>query len=438
MLYNFYEMNRAATSPAHAFARTQSSFLHAPWNPIRDLPGGRAMTAMVDVIESITRVYGKPQWNLPVTEIGDMQVAVEAKLAWRDVWCDLLHFERDPAQLAEARARRGQSVDHQDPVLLICAPLSGHYATLLRGTVSAFLPDHEVYVTDWADARMRPLWEGRFGLDDYVSYIREILTFLGPQAHVVGVCQPGPPVLAAIALMSEDGDPNLPATMTFMGSPIDTRRSPTVPNLLAKEKSFGWFESNMVHTTPPLYPGALRRVYPGFVQLASFMNMNWERHVDAHWEFFNHLVEGDGDNAAKHREFYDEYLAVLDLTEEFYLETILRIFQEDHLATDRFMWKGRKVDVRAITDVALMTVEGERDDISGIGQTQAAHDLCLNIPAHMRIDHVQKEVGHYGVFNGRRFLQEIAPRMKRFFREHEKGRRGNVVPLAGRKNRTAS
>lgn len=417
MLYGLYEMQRAAAGPARALARTHAWALRAPWNPVNETPGARTLAAMSDVFESVTRFYGKPAWNLPHTSLNGLDIAVRPRVAWRDVWCDLIHFERDPNQLAEARAAgtrtRGLAAD---PRVLIVAPLSGHYATLLRGTVAAFLPDHEVYVTDWADARMRPVWDGRFDLDDYIAYIRAMFGFLGPDAHVVSVCQPGPPVLAAIALMAEENNPNLPATMTYMGSPIDTRCSPTIPNRLAEERPFDWFRSNMIHTVPAPWPGTLRRVYPGFVQLASFMNLNWERHVDAHWEFFNHLVEGDGDSASRHREFYDEYLAVLDLTEEFYLYTIQRIFQEHHLATDRFYWRGRKVDLQAIEKIGLMTVEGEKDDISGIGQTQAAHDLCSGIPAAMRVDYVQPGVGHYGVFNGRRFRMEIAPRMKAFMR----------------------
>jgi poly(3-hydroxybutyrate) depolymerase len=239
---------------------------------------------------------------------------------------------------------------------------------------------------------------------------------LGPGAHVVAVCQPGPPVLAAVALMEEDNDPALPATMAFMGSPIDARKSPTAPNILAMEKPYSFFEQQMIHTVPPMYPGAFRRVYPGFVQLASFMGMNLSRHVDAHWDFFKHLVSGDGDEQAKHREFYEEYLSVMDLTEEFYLQTIREVFQEHLLPRGEFHHRGRKVRPELIKRVALMTIEGERDDIAGIGQTQAAHDLCAAIPAEMRLDYVQPGVGHYGVFNGRRFSTEIYPRMREFMR----------------------
>ena len=308
---------------------------------------------------------------------------------------------------------RGEKAAPQ-PRLVIVAPLSGHYATLLRGTVEAFLPTHEVYITDWSDARMAPVWLGRFDLDDYIDTIRDVFTALGPGANALAVCQPGPPTLAAVSMMAEDDDPNRPATMTFMGSPIDCRRSPTTPNLLAEERSFEWFEQNMIYTVPAPWPGMGRRVYPGFVQLSSFMNMNWDRHVDAHWRFFNHLVDGDGDGIEKHRTFYDEYLAVLDLTEEFYLQTIQKVFQEHHLARGMFKHRGRLVKPEAVRDVALMTVEGEKDDISGIGQTQAAHDLCSNIPEDMRIDYIQPGVGHYGVFNGSRFKSEIVPRVNEF------------------------
>jgi poly(3-hydroxybutyrate) depolymerase len=332
----------------------------------------------------------------------------------------LLHFKRDEEALARARGP-----DWVEPRVLIAAPLSGHFATLLRGTVEAFIQDHDVYITDWHDARQVPIAEGRFDLDDYIDHIRNMLTHLAPNANVVAVCQPGPPVLAAIALMAEDKDPALPATMAFLGSPIDARQSPTVTNKLAEDRPFTWFKSEMIKTVPPIYPGAFRRVYPGFVQLASFMQMNMTRHVDAHKEFFNHLVQGDGDNAEKHRVFYDEYLSVLDLTEEFYLQTITKVFQEHHLAKGTFIHRERLVKPAAIKTVALMTVEGERDDISGIGQTRAAHDLCTKLPADRHYEYVQEGVGHYGVFNGRRFDTEIYPRLRQFIRtyfDHKKER----------------
>ena len=325
----------------------------------------------------------------------------------------MLHFERANGQLDVV-----QDDEQVDPRVLIVAPLSGHYATLLRGTVEAFLPDHEVYITDWADARTVPLHKGSFDLNSYVDYVVEMIEFLGPKAHVVAICQPGPPVLAAISVMSEDDNPNLPATLTVMGSPIDPRRSPTTPNILAEEKPFSWFKNQLIHRVPLPNPGFLRPVYPGFLQLSGFMSMNSSRHINAHRDYFNHLVDGDADGAVEHREFYDEYLSVLDMTAEFYLQTIWDVFKDYKLPKGTFKHNGRLVKPEAVTKVALMTVEGENDDISGIGQTQAAHDLCYNIPLEMKQDYVQPGVGHYGVFNGRRFREEIRPRMRDFFRAH--------------------
>jgi poly(3-hydroxybutyrate) depolymerase len=414
MLYSLYELQRAAAAPMRIVAKSTRTALRLKGNPFATLPGAKAAIAASDLFESITRPYGKPEWGLDETSVSGVSVPVQAEAVWRDTWCEMLHFRRDPVALASA-TRKGKA---PDPRLLIVAPLSGHYATLLRGTVEAFLPDFEVYITDWTDARMVSMLQGTFTLDDYVDYIRRMLTALGSGAHVLAVCQPGPPVLAAVSLMAEDNDPARPSSMTFMGSPIDTRRSPTVPNVLAAERPFEWFEEKMIHTVPWPYPGMLRRVYPGFVQLASFMNMNWERHVDAHWSFFNHLVSGDGDSAERHRSFYDEYLSVLDMTSEFYLDTIRRVFQEHEIATGRFLHRGRLVRPERVRDVALMTVEGENDDISGIGQTQAAHDLCVNLPKSMRIDYVQPGVGHYGVFNGNRFRAEIVPRVRQFIHQH--------------------
>ena len=273
-----------------------------------------------------------------------------------------------------------------------------------------------MFVTDWSNARDVPMAEGRFDLDDYIDHIRTMLGVMGARAHVIGVCQPGPAVLAAAAMMAEDKDPGRPRSMTFMGSPIDARFSPTVTNRLAEERPFTWFQSNMIYTVPPPHPGVLRRVYPGFVQLASFMSMNMEKHQEAHRRYFDHLVAGDGDSADKHRVFYDEYLSVLDLTEEFYLQTVEKVFQKHLLPRGELYHRGRLVDPKAITDIALMTVEGELDDISGVGQTQAAHGLCPNIPDDQKELYIQPGVGHYGVFNGRRFKEEIFPRVAAFIR----------------------
>jgi poly(3-hydroxybutyrate) depolymerase len=353
----------------------------------------------------MTRRYLKPAWNLASTIINDVEVPVTVRDAWSSPWCRLLHFER------------GVDARRSDPSVLIVAPMSGHYATLLRGTVEAFLPEHEVYVTDWSDARMAPLFAGRFDLNDYIDHVIDMLRALGPDTHVVAVCQPGPAVVAAISLMAQAGDPCTPASMTIMGSPIDARRSPTAPNKLAEGRQIDWFRENMIHTVPAPYPGMFRRVYPGFLQLMSFMGMNLSRHVDAHHSYFQNLVKGDGDDARRHREFYDEYLAVMDLTEEFYIQTLIEVFQDYTLANGTMRHRGERVDPSAITSTALLTIEGENDDISGIGQTQAAHDICVNIPDAMQRDYIQPGVGHYGVFSGRRFRTEIYPRIRSFIRE---------------------
>jgi poly(3-hydroxybutyrate) depolymerase len=413
MLYSLYELTHLAVAPVRAAALAQSAMLRSPFNPASDTELVRTITAANDVFEAVTRRYRKPEWKLPTTRVNAVEVDVKQESVWSSTWCNLIHFKRDAEQLKRARGERS------DPRVLLVAPLSGHYATLLRGTVEAFLPDHEVYITDWSDARMAPLFAGRFDLNDFVDHLLEMIRAIGPGAHVIAVCQPGPAVLAAVSLMSEADDPALPATMTFMGSPIDARKSPTVPNKLAEEREFAWFERNMIYTVPMIYPGAFRRVYPGFIQLASFMGMNLNKHVEAHREYFNNLTKGDEDSVEKHREFYDEYLSVLDLTEEFYLQTIRDVFQEHLLPRGLFRHHGKLVKPGAIRNVALMTVEGEFDDISGIGQTQAAHDICGNIPAINRIDHLQAGVGHYGVFNGRRFRTEIYPRLREFILTHQ-------------------
>ena len=417
MLYSFLEMSRAAMLPWRAAANMTRQSLRSPLNPASDTLAGRATAAAADLFESLTRYYGKPDWELSPIDVNDQPVDIEVETVWSKPFCSLLHFKRDRKALAKARGVKVSEV--KDRPVLIVAPMSGHHATLLRGTVEAFLPDHEVYITDWVDARKVSVAEGRFDLDDYVLYVREMITALGSNPHVVAVCQPGPPTLAAISLMAEDKDKARPTSMTFMGSPIDARKSPTVPNKLAEERPYEWFRDNLIQTVPAVYPGAMRRVYPGFLQLTGFINMNFERHVDAHWSFFQHMVAGDGDNADRHRDFYDEYLSVMDLTEEFYLQTISDVFQKHTLALGEMTVKDRLVRPETITDVALLTVEGEKDDISGIGQTQAAHTLCSNLPEALRLDHIQPGVGHYGVFNGRRFREEIAPKMKAFMAEHD-------------------
>ena len=413
MLYALQEYGYYAVQPLRAAARATRALWGSDANPLSETGIGRNLYAAADLFANVTRRYGKPKWGIDATTVAGKPVRVRAVEEWASPWCKLIHFDRDRSDLRRA----GKTTF--DPTVLIVAPLSGHYATLLRGTVEAFLPDHEVYITDWVNAREVPLLEGRFDFHDFIDHIRTMLAQVGPRAHVVAVCQPGPPVLAAAALMAEDGDESRPASMTFMGSPIDARLAPTATNRLAEERPFTWFESNMIHTVPPPFPGVMRRVYPGFVQLYSFLSMNAERHQQAHWNYFQDLLKGADDEAAKHLEFYDEYLSVLDLTEEFYLQTIEIVFQKYLLPKGLLEHRGRKVRPELITDIALLTVEGENDDISGIGQTQAAHTLCTGLPETLREDYVQPKVGHYGVFHGRRFREEIYPRIRRFIAAHD-------------------
>jgi len=414
MLYALHELAYTSAQPFRLGAQLARSFWKSPLNPAGDTALGRTAYASAELFESVTRRYGKPAWGLETLTINDKTVRTVEQVVWQSPWVKMVRFARNVGDLKRA----GKPV--AAPSVLIVAPLSGHYATLLRGTVETFLQDHDVYVADWVNARQVPVLEGRFDFYDYIDHVRQMLAQIGPRAHVVAVCQPGPPVLAACAVMAAENDPNRPASMMFMGSPIDARLSPTVTNQLAEEKPFAWFKSNMIHTVPWPYPGAGRRVYPGFVQLYSFMSMNEERHTDAHWTYFTDLVKGDGDGVEKHEQFYDEYLSVLDLTEEFYLQTIDLVFQDYTLAKGELVHRGEPVDLSAITDIGLMTVEGENDDISGVGQTQAAHILTPNIPTSRRVLYVQPDVGHYGVFNGRRFREEIYPRARDFIAANEK------------------
>src|SRR5436190_2875335 len=390
MLYALHEAAYYASQPWRAAARAAREFWTNPLNPAADSQMGRTIAAGADLFSNMTRRYGKPEWHIDQIEVNGHKVRVRPTTVWQTPWVKLVQFDRDMADMRRAGHRE------LDPAVLIVAPLSGHYATLLRGTVEAFAPDHAVFVTDWSIARDVSVMEGKFDFHDYIDHIVQMLKVLGPRPHVVAVCQPGPPVLAAAALMAEDGDESRPASMTFMGSPIDARLSPTVTNRLAEEKPFAWFRSNMIDAVPAPYPGMGRRVYPGFIQLASFMSMNLEKHQEAHMRYLQQLMDGDGDSADKHLEFYDEYLAALDLTEEFYLQTVDVVFQRYLLPKGELEHRGRIVRPDLITDIGLLTVEGENDDISGIGQTQAAHALCPGIPEAMKHDYVQPVVGHYG------------------------------------------
>ncbi|PKQ05807.1 MAG: polyhydroxyalkanoate depolymerase [Alphaproteobacteria bacterium HGW-Alphaproteobacteria-12] len=409
MLYHIYELNHAAIAPFRAAAQMSLWALRHPLNPFAETVGGKTLAAAFDVFESTTRRYGKPSFDLHETMIGGKPVPVTEKIVWKRPFGRLIHFEREPSALKGTAPQ---------PKLLIVAPLSGHYATLLRGTVEAMLPYNEVYITDWNDARNVPLTAGSFDLDDYIDYIIDMCRELGPDIHILAVCQPSVPVFAAVAVMHDNDDPHVPLTMTLMGGPIDTRENPTEVNRLATERGTEWYERNVITSVPWPHAGVLRRVYPGFVQLSGFMAMNLDKHMDAHWIYFDHLVDGDGDSAEKHREFYDEYLSVMDMTAEFYLQTVDLVFVTHALPKGELTHRGKPVRPGAITKTALMTVEGEKDDISGVGQTRAAHKLCKNLPDSMKTHWEQRGVGHYGVFNGSRWKSEIAPRVRAFIASH--------------------
>jgi poly(3-hydroxybutyrate) depolymerase len=403
-MYWFYEMSQAAVIPSRAMADATRLLFRNPVNPWAHTTFGKSVAAGAELFERSTRRYGRPEWNISSTMVGGERVPVHITPVWQRPFCRLLHFERT----LEHAPHRPQ------PRVLIVAPMSGHYPTLLRGTVEAFLPNHDVYITEWADARTVQVSEGPFDLDDYVEYLVSMLHALGGNTHVIAVCQPSVPVMAAVSVMEAADDPYVPNSIVLMGGPIDTRINPTAVNKLAEERGIDWFRRNVITKVPFPHPGMLRDVYPGFLQLHGFMSMNLDRHIEAHRNLFMHLVKGDGDSAQKHREFYDEYLAVMDLAAEFYLQTVDTVFVRHALPKGQMTHRGRPVDPAAIRRVAMLTVEGEHDDISGVGQTEAAHRLCVNIPAERRAHWLQPGVGHYGVFNGSRFRAEIAPRIADF------------------------
>ena len=400
-MYWMHEMVRASLNPARMMTDATKMMFQNPFNPLSNTEFGKSVAAGCELFERTTRRYGKPEWGLDDTEVNGVRTPIEIRSVWEKPFCRLLYFDR----------QHPRPLRSPQPRLLIVAPMSGHYATLLRGTVEAFLPTHEVYITDWSDARMVPVSEGRFDLEDYVDYVIEMLHELGGNVHILAVCQPSVPVLAAVSIMEAEGDLFVPVSMTLMGGPIDTRRNPTAVNNLAAEKGIDWFRGNVITKVPFPHPGVMRDVYPGFLQLNGFISMNLDRHMDAHKKLFANLVKGDGDLVDKHREFYDEYLAVMDLTAEYYLQTVDTVFVKHSLPKGEMTHHGKRVDPSVITNVALMTVEGENDDISGLGQTEATHTLCSSIPDDRRVHYVQKGVGHYGVFNGSRFKSEIVPRI---------------------------
>ena len=413
-MYWLYEMGQAALNPSRAVADATRLFFKNPANPFAHTTYGKSIAAAAELFERSTRRYRRPEWGIDQVTVGAEHVPVHITTVWERPFCRLLHFER-----AFARAPR-----RPQPKLLIVAPMSGHYPTLLRGTVETFLPNHDVYITEWADARMVPLAEGRFDLDDYIDYVISMLHVLGGDVHVVAVCQPSVPVMAAVSLMEADKDPYVPHSMVLMGGPIDTRINSNAVNKLAENRGIDWFRNHVITKVPFPHPGFMRDVYPGFLQLHGFMSMNLDRHIEAHRNLFTHLVKGDGDSAQKHREFYDEYLAVMDLAAEFYLQTVDTVFIRHALPKGQMTHRGRRIDPSQIKRVALLTVEGEHDDISAVGQTEAAHVLCANIPAEDKAHYLQPAVGHYGVFNGSRFRAEIAPRISDFVLSHNGRGRG--------------
>ncbi|GAB5389947.1 MAG: polyhydroxyalkanoate depolymerase [Alphaproteobacteria bacterium] len=404
MMYQFYEAAQMALTPARYVAGATQMMLQNPLLPMAWSTHGRAIAAQAELFERLTRSFKKPDFGLLETTLrSGRTVAVEEEIVDVKPFCNLLHFKRRTRQ--------------RDPQVLVVAPMSGHYATLLRGTVEALLPDHDVYITDWNDAKQVSLAYGRFDLDTYVDYLIDYMHLLGPDTHIIAVCQPAVPVMAAVSLLAAANDPDQPKSMTLMGGPIDTTAAHTEVSKLALDKPLSWFEHSVVDRVPVYYPGAMRRVYPGFLQLTGFMSMNLDRHIGAHLSLFRHLIQGDGDSADRHRAFYDEYLSVMDLPAEFYLQTLEVVFMDHKLPKGTWVWNGQKVDPSAITKTALMTVEGEKDDISAPGQTYAAHGLLSNLDESKKAHILQEGVGHYGIFNGRRWREKIKPQIAEFIRE---------------------
>ncbi len=402
MIYQLHEFQKTVMAPVVSWADTARHLFTSPMSPLSYSPLSRTFAANSEMFMRLMRRYPKPEWGITEALVNGERAAVTCEVVIDKPFCQLLHFRKE--------------VQVEQPKLLIVAPLSGHYATLLRDTVRTVLVDHDVWVTDWADAKMVPLAHGGFHLDDYVDYIREFIRFLSPELNVMSVCQPTVPVLAAVSLMAADNDSAVPKAMIMMGGPIDTRRNPTSVNDFASGRPHSWFSDRVIMRVPGNYPGFMRRVYPGFLQHASFLAMNPDRHLDAHKKFYNHLIRGDGESAEGHRKFYDEYNAVLDMPAEYYLDTVKVVFQEFQLPKGKWSVRGDLVRPEAIRRTALFTIEGEFDDISGNGQTEAAHTLCRNIPSEKRRHLLAEGLGHYGIFSGRKFRETIYPQIRGFIR----------------------
>jgi len=416
MLYHIHELNRTLLNPLVAWSGAAARALSAPDNWLSRMPGMDRVAAGYELMYRLGKDYEKPTFNITSVLAHGREAPVVEERMIELPFCHLVHFKRCSDDLDALMELR------KDPKVLVVAPLSGHHATLLRDTVRTLLREHDVYITDWVDARMVPLAQGPFHLDDYVNYMRRFMTHLGAsKLHVISVCQPTVPVLAAVSLMASAGEPT-PLTLTLMGGPIDPRKCPTQVNDLARLHEYAWFESNMIFDVPPNYPGNGRKVYPGFLQHAGFVAMNPSRHMTAHWDFYENLVRGDLEDADAHRRFYDEYNAVEDLPAEYYLDTIRIVFQEHLLPLGKWFVGGERVAPEAIKRTALLTIEGEFDDISGLGQTAAAHDLCTGIP-RTRQSHIEvKGAGHYGIFSGRRWRDIVYPDVQAFIRKFHRGK----------------
>ena len=414
MLYQIHEWQRSFLGPLSYFAQANARMLNDNSSPLAQLPGAQRMAAGYELFHRLGKEYEKPAFGLHGASAHGHEIAVVERIALDKPFCQLKRFKRfsdDPGTIEKMK---------NDPVVLVVAPLSGHHATLLRDTVRTLLRDHKVYITDWVDARMVPTTAGAFGLDDYIGYVEEFIRHIGAASlHVISVCQPTVPVLAAVSLMAARGE-DTPRSLTMMGGPIDPRRSPTGVNDLAMRQPFSWFKGNVIHTVPPNYPGHGREVYPGFLQHAGFIAMNPGRHLNSHWDFYQDLLRGDLDDAESHRKFYDEYNAVLDMPAEFYLDTIDKVFQRTLLPRGLWDVAGERVNPAAIKRSALLTIEGELDDISGLGQTEAAHDLCSGIPAKRRQHQVIEGAGHYGIFSGRRWRESVYPQVRDFIRKFDR------------------
>ena len=406
MIYNAYEMQRSWLAGASAVAHSSAEFLNNPANPFAYFGGGDVLASALEVFAHASAPRGKPAFGLDHTLIEGETVPVREEIVLQKPFGQLKRFVREGVEAG--------------PRLLIVAPMSGHYATLLRGTVERMIPGHDVWITDWRDARNVPLGEGGFDLDDYIDYLIDWLAHIGPGAHMLAVCQPSVPSYAAACIMSANKDPNRPRTLTMMGGPIDTREAPTVVNTLATERPISWFEQNVVATVPFQYAGAGRRVYPGFMQLAGFMSMNLGNHMMSHWEMFKHLVDGDDESADMTKDFYDEYRSVCDMTAEFYLQTVQEVFQKHSLPKGEFVHRGNRIDTGAITDIGILAIEGERDDISGLGQTKAALTISGGLPDAMKKYHMAMGAGHYGIFNGNKWRTSIAPVVEDWIATHNR------------------